>query len=79
VFLSFGTIGLHPSYYRLAIVLASALALKLLVFDFLYLDLYVEALFGRPGDSPPVSVSIIAVTAITPFDFNRGEFKDCLH
>ena len=48
-------------------------------FDFIYLDLYVEALFGRPGYSPPVSVSIIAVTAITPFDFNRGEFKDRLY
>jgi len=48
-------------------------------FDFLYLDLYLEALFGRPGYSPPVCVSIIAVTAITPFDFNRGEFKDCSH
>ena len=77
MFLSCGTIGLHPSYYRLAIILASALALLLLVFDFLYLDLYVEALFGRPGNSLVVSVSIIAVTAITPFDFNRGEFKVC--
>ena len=46
-------------------------------FDFMYLDLYVEALFGRLGESPPATVSIIAVTAITPFDFNRGEFKDC--
>jgi len=48
-------------------------------FDFMYLDLYLEVLFGRPGYSPPVSVSIISVTAITPFDFNRGEFKDCSH
>jgi len=48
-------------------------------FDFLYLDLYLEVLFGRPGNFPPVSVSIITITAITPFDFNRGEFKDCLH
>ena len=48
-------------------------------FDFLYLDLYLEVLFGQPGDSRPMSVSIIAVSAITPFDFNRGEFKDCLH
>ena len=30
-------------------------------FDFLYLDLYLEALFGRPGYSPPFSVSIIAL------------------
>jgi hypothetical protein len=45
-------------------------------FDVMYLDLYLKVLFGRPGYSPPVSVSIIAVTAITPFDFNRGEFKD---
>ena len=29
-------------------------------------------MFGRPGESPPGSVSIIAVTAITPFDFNKG-------
>ena len=28
-------------------------------FDFLYLDLYLEALFGRPGDSLSDSVSII--------------------
>jgi hypothetical protein len=77
VFLSCGTIGFYPSYYRLAIVLASALALFATSFDFLYLDFYIEALFGRPGNSLPVSVSIIAVTAITPFDFNRGEFKVC--
>ena len=72
MFLSYETIGLHPSHYRVALVLIFATS-----FDFMYLDLYVEVLLGRPGYSSPVSVSIIAVTAITPFDFNRGEFKDC--
>ena len=44
-------------------------------FDFLYLDLYLEALFGRPGESLPVSVSIIAVTAITPLISTEGSLR----
>ena len=49
------------------------LTFLLLVLDFVYLDL-LEDFFGRPD-----VVSIIAVTAVTPFDFSRGESEDCLY
>ena len=49
------------------------LTFLLLVLDFVYLDL-LEDFFGRPD-----VVSIIAFTAVTPFDFSRGESEDCLY
>lgn len=45
----------------------------LLVLDFLYLDL-LEDFFGRPD-----VVTNFAYTAVTPFDFSRGEFEECLN
>ena len=39
------------------------------------LDLYLEALLSRPGS--PVGSTNIAITAVTHFDFNRGEWEDC--
>jgi hypothetical protein len=42
----------------------------------LYLDLYFEVLLGRL--SRRGAASIAAYTAVTPIDFSRGEWEDCL-
>ena len=39
----------------------------------MYLDL-LEDFFGRPD-----VVTTIAYTAVTPFDFSRGESEECLY